>query len=382
VRAPSRTFVPGALLVFALTSPPGRSAPPPAPETSGEEIYRLAKEALGKGSFDTAVRLFRTVEEDARFDADARFAFNHAQASRFAGNAGEAVYWYGRYLALAPSSTDAANVRTEAAKLAQSSARSVRAEAVRRARAEYARARSDAELARALDECARVKLAVRFRRTSQPAEGTTYLYRAHAVLFELSMESEGVSAVWVSADEPIAGPDDGPALLVIPPGRPFRLPLASDLGGVPTTLAPPQPARFPPDPALAGWIVDVAAEIDRNGPPLLLAAAAPGEALAEVHSGPMDPAVALGKKRREVPAVASPLAFGPRPSAPDAKSFPGQRVFVLELVGKDGASQRWGAPTGAFLIVNAFERLVPSPPGPERIFVRADGDGPFLTALR
>jgi hypothetical protein len=354
---------------------------PAAPESSGDEIYRLAKEALGKGSFETAVRLFRALGEDARFEGDARFAFNHAQASRFAGNAGEAVYWYGRYLSLSPSAPDAAAVRSEAAKLAASAPRSIRSEAVKRARAEYARLLADAELVRALDECTRVKLGVRFRRASQSTEGTTYLFRAHAVLFELGSESENAAFVWASADEPVTGPDDGPPLLLIPPGRPLRLPLASDLGGAPVLVSPPQPARFPPDAALRGWTIEVTAALDQNGPPLLLAAAAAGEALAEVRSGAMDAAVELSKKRREIPAVATQLAFGPRAAAPDAKSYAGQRVFVVEIPGKDGISQRWGAPPGAFSVVNAFARLVNGPAGAERICVRPDGQGPFLTPL-
>jgi len=364
-----------AALVVALAA----SAAPP--EASGDEIYRLAKEALGKGSFETAVRLFRTLGDDARFEGDARFAFNHAQASRFAGNAGEAVYWYGRYLSISPSAPDAATVRSEAAKLSASAPKSVRGEVSKRARADYARLLADPELARAIEECARVKLEVRFRRTSQQSEGTTYLFRAHAVLFELGSAADDAPFVWVSADEPVAGPDDGPPLLLVPPGRPLRLPLAGDLGGVPVLVPPPQSSRFPPDLSLSAWTMEVTAALDRNGPPLLLAAAVPGEALAEVRSGPTDGAVELSKKRRDVPAVATPLAFGPRPASPDAKSYAGQRVVVVEIAGRDGTSQRWAAPPGAFSVVNAFARLVNGPSGAERICVRPDGQGPCLIPL-
>ena len=47
-----------------------------------------------------------------------------------------------------------------------------------------------------------MKLEVRFRRTSQPSEGTTYLFRAHGVLFELGSGPEDAPFVWVSAYEP------------------------------------------------------------------------------------------------------------------------------------------------------------------------------------
>ena len=368
------------LAVVALAgAAPARGA---SAETSGDEIYKLAKDALGRGSFETAVRLFRVIGEEARFDGDSRFAFNHAQASRFAGNAGEAVYWYARYLALTPSAPDAATVRADVAKLAQTSPKSVRAEALKRARAEYARVLADAELARALRECARVRLTVRFRRGKETGEPTSYLFYGRAVLFELSDETDAPSAVWVSADEPIDGPDDGPPLLLIPPGRPFRLPLASDIGGGVSALAAPQPSRFPPDPALKEWTLEMAAELDRTGPALLLAPAAPaaGEVLAEVRSAASEPTVAVGKKRRELPVVATSLAFGPRATAPDAKTFAAQRVFVVELAGKDGSSQRWAAPPSAFTVVNAFARRSAAS-GPERISVRADGSGPFLTTL-
>jgi hypothetical protein len=61
----------------------------------------------------------------------------------------------------------------------------------------------------------------------------------------------------------------------------------------------------------------------------------------------------------------------------DSKSYAGKRVFVVEIAGKDGGSQRWAAPPGAFSAVNAFGRLVPG----ERLAVRADGNGPSLALL-
>jgi hypothetical protein len=195
------------------------------------------------------------------------------------------------------------------------------------------------------------------------------------------METDAPSAVWVSAEEPIVGPDDAPAVLLIPPGRPFRVPLASDVGPAASAFAIPASPRFPPDASLAEWVVELTAELDRAGPPVLLAPALAGEALAEVRSGPGEPVVALAKKRREIPAAATPLAYGPRPSDPEAKSWAGARVFVVEIAGKDGVSQRWAAPPGAFTVVNAFPRVVASPSGPERILVRADGQGPFLVPL-
>jgi hypothetical protein len=374
-RSPRRFVVTGAILALAVAAAAAAHAAPP--ETPGDEIYRLAKEALAKGSFETSVRLFRVLSEEPRFESDARFAFNHAQASRFAGNSGEAVFWYGRYLAASPSAPDAATVKTEIAKLAQSSPKSLRTEALKRARADWARVLADPELRRALDDCAHVRLLVRFRHRTESVAGTTYVFHARAVFFELKDEADGPSGVWVSADEPIPGPDDGPPLLMIPPGRPFRVPLSSDVGGTPVALVPPPPPGFPRDLVPAGWLAETTAELDRNGPPLLLAGASPGEVLSEVRTGRQDPLVELSKKRHEIPSVATPLAFGPRPASADSKSYAGLRVLVVEVSGKDGASQRWAAPPAAFTVVNAFGRLVPG----ERLAVRADGQGPSLVLL-
>jgi len=63
----------------------------------------------------------------------------------------------------------------------------------------------------------------------------------------------------------------------VPPGRPFRLPLTGEAIPVPVPLTVPRAPFFPPDPALASWTVEAAAELERTGPPVLLAAAGPGE---------------------------------------------------------------------------------------------------------
>ena len=103
--------------------------------------------------------------------------------------------------------------------------------------------------------------------------------------------------------------------------------------------------------------------------------------MADVRSGPAEGLIALGRKRRDVPREATPIAFGPRLPRPDSKTFARQYVTVLDLPGKDGALERWGAPIGELDVVNRFGRLGAGPKGTQRLYVRATDDGPYLTPM-
>ncbi|MEO6323630.1 MAG: hypothetical protein ABIT01_01390 [Thermoanaerobaculia bacterium] len=373
------------------------SAPARAPAGASawsEEIYRLGREALAKASFETAVRLFRILESEPAWEGNASYAFNRAQASRYAGKIGEAVYWFGRYLALDAAASDAKSVAEQIAKLVPAAPKDVRATALERARLEYARLVEDAELARALDEAPRVGLEVRFTRiaaSGAETPSTAFLFPAR-VVFWAAPEADGAESgwqAWITPTVPVAAPEDlnAPALLFLPPGRPFRVALGADLVSKPTLLRAPAPRYFPADPALEAWRIEVVATLLKTGPPLLVAArgnggsGSAGGLMADVHSGPADGLVALGRKRRDVPREATPIAFGPRLARPDAKTFPKQLVVVLDLPGKDGDLERWGTPIGQLDIVNRFGRMSAGPRGEPRLHVRDAADGPFLIPL-
>ena len=355
----------------------------------------MGRESLAKASFETAVRLFRILETEPAWENNASYAFNRAQASRYAGSAGEAVYWYGRYLALEPKASDTRSVGEQIARLVQTSPNEVRAAALERARSDYARLLENSELSRALDEAPRVRLEVRFIRSasssgvptpgSSEAQSTAFVFPARAVYWTPpgAEAPESDWQAWIAPTVPVAVPGDlnAPPLLFLPPGRPFPIAMGSDLVSRPILLQVSPAPFFPPDPALGAWRIDVVATILKTGPPLLVAARQPGATMADVRSGPAEGLLLLGRKRRDVPREATPISFGPRLSRPDFKTFARQQIAVLDLPGKDGTVERWGAPIGQLDVVNRFGRLGPGSHGELRLSVRTTDDGPFLTPL-
>jgi len=377
-----------ALPSTAVAATPRRTpTPPPAPappafEPAADALYRLGRDALARGAFEMASRLFAALEGDPRWDGDARYAFNRAQAARYQGDAGEAVYWYSRYLALDPAAADARTVEEQLGKLIKVSPSPVRATAERRLKADYRKLVEDAEIARALDECPRVRLLVRFTKVGATPDENAFSFPGRAVYWHLpeGEPPEAYGELWVVPVVPISAPDGigAPPLLMLAPGRPLVLELGPDLVTKPAILVPPRVAPFPADPDVQAWRISVVAEVDPKGPPVLLASARAGTQMADVRSGPNEGAPLVGKKKRELPGTATPLSFGPRVPRPDSKAYPRVPLLVLDLPGKDGAVERWAAPIGAFDVVNRFGKLVESKTG-VRLFVRADGTGPFLT---
>lgn len=359
-----------------------RKTPTPAIESWGDEVNKLAREALGRGSFETAARLFSLLEEDPRWESDPRFAFNRAQASRYANDPGESVYWYSRYLALDPGATDAKQVSEQIEKLSKGGGKSMRAAALKRVKAEAEHAFGDFELGRALYEAPQVKLQVRFVKAATPDDPsvTTFGFPGRAVFWRaLEGDTPGATwEVWVVASVPVAAPESLNApLLILPPCRPFPVKMGTNLVAPSVRLEIEPLPFFPAAEELAEYRIEVAVELDRNGPPLLLGPNRTGPVMVEVKSGPADGPIAAGKKRRELPAYPMPISFGPRPARPDSKVFPGVPLVVFDLPGKDGDLERWGAPIGAVDVVNRFGKLGDG----GKVYVRPDGTGPFLAPL-
>lgn len=362
--------------------PRGTPTPaPPAPALSpDEEVYQLGRDALARGAFGAALRIFRSLSDDPRRAADPRFAFNMAQAARYAGEAGDAFLGYTRYLDLAPTAGDAAAVREQLSALVRQSPGAVLRALVARSRQAFRERLLDRELEEAFSQCPRVRLLARFRAreamTGSEREilQTTYAFGGRAVSWQGGGSSPWVA--WIVPTAPLAPPEElgFPPHLSLPAGEAFPLEMGSDLVSAEAGFAPP-PLRHvaPPEP---GGSVLVRAEVDRMGPPLFLAAARPGAELAEVRSGPGEPTVLLGKRRRDVPVAATPLLLGPRPSRAESKSYPGVPVLVVVLPDRDGVLERWAAPAEAFDVVNRFSRG----PSGGAFYARADGTGPSLPA--
>ena len=371
--------------------PPATPSPTPTPETWQEEVYRLGREALARGSFETASHLFELLESDVRWAGDSRFAFNRAQAARYLNDAGEAAFWYGKYLALDPDAPDARAVHEQVARLVKAFPRSLRAAAQRRAVAEYEQLLENAELQRAIRESPQLRFEVRFvRREAQgsPAKSdelsaTKFIFPGRAIYWKAPAQDtpDAGWTVWAVATAPVSAPEGvaAPPLLFLPPGRPFEIAMGSDLVSRPVSLRVEVPPFFPEDPDLTLYRVELTAQVERVGPPVLLVGARGGAVMVDVRSGPAEGPLALGKKRRELPLYPTPLSFGPRMSRPDSKVFPNVPLAVIDVSGREGTVERWGAPVGAFDVVNRFGKLVPGEP--ERLVVRPDGTGPALTAL-
>jgi len=294
------------------------------------------------------------------------------------------VVWFSRYLSLEPTASDARTVRELVAKLSLSAPKALRQEALKRLEKGYARLRSDPDLARVLEDCPRVRLSVRFRKVSREGKpegegGTAYLHPGRAVFWDLA---SGQPRLWVVATEPVPVPEDlgAPLQMALPPGRPFPVELGADLKCAPALVPVPPVPYLPGEVEIAAYRAEVSVELDRTGPPVFLTGASGGAAMSEVQSGPFDGPVVLGKRQRELPVTATQLAFGPRPAAADARAFAGQPLFVVDLPAKDGQVQRWAAPVGAFLVVNAFGSIAEASGGP-RLYARGDAQGPYLTAL-
>lgn len=362
---------------------------PAKPESWQDEVYRLGREALGRGSFETASRLLGLLEGDPHWAGDSRFVFNRAQAARYLNDAGEAAYWYGRYLAIEPNAVDAKAVREQVVKLVKAAPRSLRLAALRRAQADWDRMLADPELERALRESPQLRLEVRFVRTGAAAkpgepQPPAFVFPGRAVFWRPPATDTAAAGweVWAAPLTAVAPPEGlgVPPLLFLPPGRPFPLEMGPDLVSQPKSLVVEPPPFFPEDPDLGLYRVEVTAEVERIGPRLLLVGTRPGDVMVEVRSGPLEGPLLLGKKRRELPLLPTPLSFGPRPPRPDSKLFPSIPLAVLDIAGAGGSVQRWGAPVGAFDVMNRFGKLLPG--DPERLTARADGTGPALTALR
>lgn len=374
----------------AKKDPPATaSAPPPATssESSGDEIYRIGREALARGAFETASRLFGSLANEPRWANDARFAFNRAQACRYAGDAGEAVIWFGRYLTLDPKATDSKTVLEQIAKLAKSQPRLVRSAAIKRLKAAFQAQLEDYELERALLAAPQARILVHFERTDgaeNDLSTTTFLFPGRAVFWK-SPETDSPDALFnvhVVPTAPVAPPEgtSGPALLILPPGQAFAVSLGADLTSRPLQIALDAPPGLPRDPDLPLWRLNVTVEVDRSGPPVILSVVKSGPILVDVKSGPSEGAIVVGKKRRDAPSFTQALSFGPRPGRPDSKIYPGTLLAVLDLAGKEGSVERWAAPISAVDVVNRFGKLVPGDPA--KIFVRAEGTGPFLSVLK
>jgi hypothetical protein len=373
------------------------SAPPEKKKASvgtspQEEIYTLGKDALSRGAFETANRLLRCLESDPRWSADGRYCFNHAQASRYAGEPGEAVYWYGRYLAAEKNAPDARAVTDQIARLVKGAPQAIRQSALMHDRETYQDVLKERELERALSEAPNVSLRVRFIKVPditpvvpEPPSAALYVFPGHAIFWNAPADDspEGVWRVWLVASMSVAAPEDSgaPPLLMLPSGRPFAAEIGTDLTTKPTLFIAKAPPFFPEDPDLALWRIEVTAQVERLGPPLFVSAAKPGAVMVEVKSGPAEELVAIGKKRRDAPAIATAVEFGPRAARSDSKALAKVPLLVLDLPGKDAVIERWGAPIGTFDVVNRFARMVEEPPSPPRFYVRAESSSPFLTGM-
>lgn len=385
-----RAALPAALLllVASLASaqparrPRGTPTPAPAPPalSPDEEVYQLGRDALARGAFGAALRIFRSLSDDPRRASDPRFAFNMAQAARYAGEPGDAFVGYSRYLDLAPTAGDAAAVREHLSTLVRQSPGAVLRALVTRSRNAFRERLLDRELEEAFSQCPRVRLLARFRAREAMTAGereilqTTYAFGGRVVSWQGGGGSPWVA--WIVPTTPLAPPEElaFPPHLHLPAGEAFPVEMGTDLVSAEAGFAPP-PLRHlaPADP---GGSVLVRAEVEKMGPPLFLAAARPGAELFEVRSGPGEPTVLLGKRRRDVPVAATPLLLGPRPSRAESKGHPGVPVLVVALPDRDGALERWAAPVEAFDVVN---RLWRGPAG-GAFFARSDGTGPSLPA--
>lgn len=386
---PAALLLVAASLASAQTQRRPRGTPPPAPPppatvTPDEEVYQLGRDALARGAFGAALRLFRSLQTEPRWASDPRLAFNLAQAARYAGEAGEAFLGYTRYLDLAPSAGDAAGVRDQLARLAKESPGPVLRALVARSRDAFRDKLLDRELDEALAQCPRVRLLVRFRarEAMSPADReilqTTYAFSGRAIFWQPA-RSGGPWLAWVLPTTPLAPPLELglPPHLFLAAGEAVPVEMGTDLVSAETGFAP-APLRHVPAPEPGGAIL-VQVEVERMGPPLFLAAARPGTELAEVRSAPSEATVLLGKRRREVPVTATPLLSGPRPSSPESKSFAGLPVAVVALPDREGVLERWAAPPEAFDVVNRFARGSAGPAA-ARFFARLDGTGPWLPA--
>jgi hypothetical protein len=341
----------------------------------------MGREALGRGAFDVAARLLGALESEPSIAATPGYAFNRAQAARFLANAGEAAYWYGRYLALAPKAADAGNVRELAGKLVATSPRSVRAEVLRRARLAWQRELEDMELERALRACPEVRLEVRFAHERAILGGTGFGFPGRIVFWDLP-EGDSAASMWVVATAPAAPPGDvgGSPFLLLPAGRAIRVPVGPELSSPPVTFTLPSPEGFLPSPELATWQVEVTASWERNGPPVILVARRSNASLVELRSGAFDGPLSLGKKRRDASPEPVPLAFGPRAARPEEKNAPKGLLAAVVLPLRGGTLEAWGGPLSLFDVVNRFGRLT-TEDGATRLWVRGETAGPALTSL-
>lgn len=364
-------------------TPPARPSAAPAPLSAEEEVYELGRDALSRGAFGVALRLFRTLASEPRFERDPRLAFNLAQAARFSSEAGEAFLSYSRYLSLDPAAPDAATVREQLARLVDQRPADVRRALVDASRRSFSRAASDREVDAALAQCPLARLLVRFSRRegASPAEAelgqTSFAFGGRAVFWQAPPSGgPGPWTVWVLPTAPLAPPEELalPALLFLPAGEAIAFDLGSDLASSERALtARPHPA-LPPG-TEAGWSVHVRVEIERVGPPVFVVGSPSAGSLADVRSAPAEPTFLLGKRRHDLPPVSTPLAAGPRQARAESKTYAGLTVVAVDLPLKEGTLERWAAPVASFDVVNRLARL--SPEG-TRLFVRADGSGPSL----
>ena len=211
----------------------------------------------------------------------------------------------------------------------------------------------------------------------------TFLFPARAIYWASPAgDAAGDWQALIVPTVPVAVPEDlnAPPLLFLPPGRPFPVSMGADLVSKPALLQAPPAPFLPVDPELRTWRVEVVATVLKTGPPLLVSARQAGEQMTDIHSGPAEGLLALGRKRREAPREATPVSFGPRLPRPESK---GARtpLVVLDLAGKDGSVERWGASIGQLDVVNRFRHLGAGPGGALRLYVRETSDGPFLLPL-
>ncbi|MBL8112074.1 MAG: hypothetical protein JNK60_04260 [Acidobacteria bacterium] len=380
--------------LFEASAEAQRKKPAPAPaattasaagatkEAPADEIYRLGREALGRGSFETALRLFRALSGEARWETDPRFVFNRAQAARYVGEAGEALHGYTRYLELDSKAADAATVREELARLLKTAPEPIRKYFATALRDDWEKALRDTELERALREAPAVKIKVAFRRDGAPPGEplTVYLFAGRAVFFTAKNDEteNAVWETWIVPTLPVLAPEGmgAPPLLALPAGRPFVVELGVNLVSKPVVLRAPPVPGFPVDPETEAWKLEIVVELDRLGPPVFVALGRAGVSLADVRSAPTEPFLTIGKKKRDVPSVATPISFGPRPVKADSKLWSKVPLLVVDLPGKDAEVERWAGPLGAFDVVNRFGRVDGS-----RLYVRSTPDGPSLQAL-
>lgn len=378
-----------ALLASAALAAPPKKTPPPRPTAAAaplapeEEVYELGRDALSRGSFGVALRLFRSLVSEPRFERDPRLAFNLAQAARFSSEPGEAFVSYARYLTLDPAAADAATVREQLARLAEQRPADVRRALVEASRRSFARSAADREVEVALSQCPLARLLVRFARREGAAGAeadlaqTSFAFGGRAVLWQAPPAgAPGPWTVWIVPTAPLAPPEDLalPALLFLPAGEAIAFDLGNDLASTERAL-PARPHPGIPAGAEAGWSIHVRAEIERVGPPVFVVGSPSAGSMADVRSAPSEPTFLLGKRRHDLPLVSTPLAAGPRQARAESKTYAGLPVVCVDLPVKEGTLERWAAPVSSFDVVNRFARL--SPDG-TRLLVRADGSGPSL----